>query len=58
MAMNEKIVQALKDPKVNKSLVDFGIQPVGNTPDEYAALLKQETVRWQKLIKDLGIKLD
>ena len=57
-AMNQKIVQALNDPKVNKSLVDFGIQPVGNTPDEYAALLKKETERWQKLIKDLGIKLD
>lgn len=57
-AMNQKIVQALNDPKVNKSLIDFGIQPVGNTPDEYAALLEKETERWQKLIKDLGIKLD
>jgi tripartite-type tricarboxylate transporter receptor subunit TctC len=58
LAMNQKIVQALKTPEVNQKLIDFGIQPVGNTPDEYAALLKSENQRWHKLIKDLGIKLD
>jgi tripartite-type tricarboxylate transporter receptor subunit TctC len=57
-AMNEKIVKALKTPEINQKLIDFGIQPVGNSPAEYAQLLKSETQRWHKLIKDLGIKLD
>lgn len=39
-------------------MVNFGVQPVGNTPDEYAALLEAETERWHKLIRDLGIVLD
>lgn len=57
-AMNQKIVQAVKTPEINQKLIDFGIQPVGNSPAEYAELLKSETQRWHKLIKDLGIKLD
>jgi hypothetical protein len=31
---------------------------VGNTPEEYTALLEKETARWHKLIGDLGITLD
>jgi len=56
--LNKQVVAALNQPAVHQKLVDFGIQPVGNTPEEYAALLKTETERWHKLIKDLGITLD
>lgn len=57
-ALNKEVVATLNEPAVNKRLVDFGIQPVGNTPEEYAALLESETQRWHKLIKELGITLD
>jgi len=43
---------------VNKKLVEFGIEPVGSTPQEYAALVKSESDLWQKLIRDLKITLD
>ncbi|HLU78509.1 MAG TPA: tripartite tricarboxylate transporter substrate binding protein [Burkholderiaceae bacterium] len=56
--LNEKVVQALKDPKVNTTLVEFGIQPVGNTPEEYAQMLQEEIKRWHALIKEQGITLD
>ena len=56
--LNEKVVAALNDPKVNATLVEFGIQPVGNSPNEYAQMLKEETERWHALIKELGITLD
>lgn len=56
--LNEKVVAALNDPKVNATLVEFGIQPVGNSPGEYAEMLKEETQRWHALIKELGITLD
>lgn len=57
-ALNKQIVAAIREPGVNKKLRDFGVEPVGSTPAEFADLLKSETVRWQKLIRDLGIKLD
>lgn len=56
--LNKELVATLKEPEVSKKLIDFGVQPVGNTPEEYAALLETETKRWHKLIGDLGIKLD
>src|SRR5690606_25988037 len=37
---------------------DFGMEPVGDTPAEFSALLQNERTRWHKLIKDLDIKLD
>lgn len=56
-ALNQKVVAALNDPKVHSTLVEFGIQPVGNSPAEYADMLKAETSRWHALIKELGITL-
>jgi tripartite-type tricarboxylate transporter receptor subunit TctC len=57
-ALNKQIVTAIREPGVNKKLQDFGVEPVGSTPAEFADLLKSETGRWQKLIRDLGITLD
>jgi tripartite-type tricarboxylate transporter receptor subunit TctC len=31
---------------------------VGNTPEQFQALIHSESARWQKLIKDLNITLD
>ncbi|KDP83398.1 Bug family tripartite tricarboxylate transporter substrate binding protein [Cupriavidus sp. 2MCAB6] len=56
--LNKQVVAAIKEPAVNKRLVDFGVEPVGNTPAQYAELLRSETTRWHKLIRDLKITLD
>ena len=56
--LNKQVVAAINEPAVRQKLVDFGVEPVGNTPVEFAALLQSETVRWQKLITDLKITLD
>ena len=56
--LNKQVVATLNEPEVRKKLVDFGIQPIGNSPEEYAKLLQTETQRWHKLIGELGIKLD
>ncbi|WP_026638566.1 tripartite tricarboxylate transporter substrate binding protein [Bordetella petrii] len=57
-ALNKRLVAAINDPAVNKRLVDFGVEPVGDTPAEFNALLQRERARWHKLIQDLSIKLD
>lgn len=56
--LSQEVKTALNDPEVNKKLVDFGIEPVGNTPEQYEQLLESERKRWHKLISDLNIKLD
>lgn len=57
-ALNKQVVAAIKDPVVNKKLIDFGVEPVGNTPAQFDALIKSESAKWQKLIRDLKISLD
>lgn len=57
-ALNKQVVAAINDPAVHKKLIDFGVEPVGNTPAQFSELLQSETVRWQKLIRDLNITLD
>jgi tripartite-type tricarboxylate transporter receptor subunit TctC len=56
--LNRQLVAAINEPSVNKRMTDFGVEPVGSTPAQYAALLKSETTRWHKLIRDLKITLD
>nr|WP_238945566.1 tripartite tricarboxylate transporter substrate-binding protein [Vandammella animalimorsus] len=57
-ALNRAVVETIREPQVEKKLIEFGIEPVGNTPEEYAALLESETTRWHRLIRELGIALD
>ena len=57
-SLNKQVVAAIHAPEVNKKLVEFGVEPVGSTPEQFAQLLQSETVRWHKLIRELGITLD
>lgn len=57
-ALNQQLVAAIKAPDTHRKLVEFGVQPVGNSPEEFSALIESESSRWHKLIRDLNIKLD
>ena len=56
--LNRQVVAAINDPAVNKRMTDFGVEPVGNSPAQFAELLRDETTRWHKLIRDLKITLE
>lgn len=56
--LNKQLVTAINQPAVKQRLVEFGVEPVASTPQQYADLLRTETVRWHKLIKDQKITLD
>jgi tripartite-type tricarboxylate transporter receptor subunit TctC len=44
-------------PEVRKKFDELGLESVGNTPAEFAAVIKKETPAWAKVIKDADIKL-
>ncbi len=50
-------VRTLAMPEVRKKFDELGLEPIGNTPAEFAAVIKKETPEWAKVIKDAGIKL-
>ena len=55
--LHAETVRVLALPEVKGKLEGLGVQLVGNTPAEFAAIIKTETPQWAKVIKDAGIKL-
>jgi tripartite-type tricarboxylate transporter receptor subunit TctC len=52
------IAEALKHPDVQRRLVELSAEPVGNTPAEMAAFMKDEVERWRRVIRSAGVKVD
>ncbi len=50
-------VKALAMPEVRRKFDELGLEPVGNTPAEFIAIIHKETPEWAKVIKEAGIKL-
>jgi tripartite-type tricarboxylate transporter receptor subunit TctC len=50
--------KALKQPELSKRLGDEGADPAGGTPEQFAALIKDEIPRWGKVVKDSGARVD
>ncbi|MGT2495148.1 tripartite tricarboxylate transporter substrate-binding protein [Cupriavidus basilensis] len=51
--LNKQVVAAIREPAVNKRLVEFGVEPVGSTPAQFADLLRSEDRSdWHKLIRE------
>jgi tripartite-type tricarboxylate transporter receptor subunit TctC len=50
--------KALASANVRARFVELGLEPVGHPPDEFAGVIKTESSRWAKLIKDAGIKVE
>src|SRR5215210_6452440 len=56
--LNGEVVQVLAQPKVSDQLIKMGFEVVPNTPEQFAAFLKDENVRWGKIVRDLGLKAE
>jgi tripartite-type tricarboxylate transporter receptor subunit TctC len=56
--LNTEINAALKLPDVRAKLEAAGIEIQGGTPQDYAALIKSDLVKWGKVVKAAGIQPD
>lgn len=52
------VARAAKDPETRKRLEEQGGEPVGGTPEEFAALLREEVTKWAEVVKVSGAKAD
>lgn len=51
-------VKALALPDLRAKLADLGMEGIGNSPDEFAAVINSGIPKWAKVIKESGIKPD
>jgi tripartite-type tricarboxylate transporter receptor subunit TctC len=56
--LNVEVGRALKDPEFVGQISKLGIDPIGSTPDEFAAFLRQEIPRWKQIVQDAGAKVE
>jgi len=56
--LSVETARILKLPDVNKRISELGAEPVGSTPQQYAAFIRSEIVKWRKVIQDAGVRLD
>jgi len=55
-ALADATMRAARSPELSQKLVEQGTEPVGNTPEEFARMLKDEVVRWAEVVKISGAK--
>ena len=50
--------KVLAQPDVRKKLADIGLEAIGNSPAEFAAIVRNDYEKWGRVIRDANIKLD
>jgi tripartite-type tricarboxylate transporter receptor subunit TctC len=56
--INREVVAALKDPAVAEKLRAQGMEPIGNSPREFASFMQDELKRWTPVIQRAKVSLD
>ncbi|HSQ02632.1 MAG TPA: tripartite tricarboxylate transporter substrate binding protein [Burkholderiales bacterium] len=56
--LNKEIVHVLQQPAVQEKLLSEGGDITPSTPQEFAAFLRSEVVKWAKVLKQAGVKLE
>jgi tripartite-type tricarboxylate transporter receptor subunit TctC len=52
------VVRAVQDPKIRDRILADAGEPVGNTPDEFTAILRADHKKWGDVIRKAGIRVD
>ena len=58
MRLDREIVHALKLPDVQQLLLAQGAEPVSDTPEEFAAIIKRDIAKWGEVVRKSGAKAD
>ena len=58
VALNDGVVKALRAKDVNDRLSGEAAEPVGSTPEQFAAHLRTEIGKWASVIKQAGVRAE
>ena len=56
--LNAAIVKLLAQPDVKKKINEQGAEVYSETPEQFAAFIQAESVKWGKVVKESGASLD
>jgi tripartite-type tricarboxylate transporter receptor subunit TctC len=58
LKLNGAIVRGLGHSEVRERLLIQGLEPVGNSPEEFGRLIRDELPKWAKIVRVSGAKVD
>ena len=56
--LRQTTVEAINTPVVKSRLEAEGANPIGNTPEEFAAFMRKDLARWAELVKSGAISIN
>jgi len=56
--VNEAVVKVLRSPDIQAQFIALGADPVGSSPEEFAAYVRRDMERYARVVKLSGAKLD
>jgi len=56
--LQAETVKVLREPDVKEKIAFAGADTVGNTPEEFAAFIRAERVKYARIVREANIKLD
>jgi tripartite-type tricarboxylate transporter receptor subunit TctC len=54
--ISAEIAKAVKEPKFREQLINYGADPLGDTPAEYRAMLEKDIPIWAEAVDVAGAK--
>ena len=52
------MAKVLRLAEIRDSFKNQGAEPVGNTPDQFRAIIRSEIEKWRKVVQAIGAKID
>jgi tripartite-type tricarboxylate transporter receptor subunit TctC len=56
--LNREINDAIRSPDMNERLRGMGVVPRGSTTEEFSRIIREDTERWSRVIRGLGISVE
>lgn len=56
--LSAEMQKVLQTPEVHAKLIEYGIDPVGGTPEQFDAFIHSEAKRWAEVVKKADIRLE
>ena len=58
MHLSGELLKITSQREVRERLAVFGLEVVGNTPDQFAEFIRTDVAKWSKLVRSIGLKTE
>ena len=56
--LNTEAVKALTSPELHERYATIGVTPIADTPEQYAATIRNDIARWAKVVRAANLRIE